>query len=93
MLTGLWRNGGSSDRSSDSSVQVSGLLCEISYPEVFIIRVNWLYLQYNLKTKRMTKVLETGFTIWAISLGVMGAVGIVYAAVQVILGNVQHIVI
>ena len=41
----------------------------------------------------MTKVLETGFTVWAISLGVMGAVGIVYAAVQVILGNTEGIVI
>jgi hypothetical protein len=41
----------------------------------------------------MTKVLETGFTVWAISLGVMGAVGIVYATVQVILGNTTTIVI
>ena len=41
----------------------------------------------------MTMVLETGFTVWAISLGVMGAVGIVYAAVQVVLGNIQHIAI
>ncbi len=41
----------------------------------------------------MTKVLETGFTVWAIGLAVMGAVGIVYAAVQVILGNATGIVI
>jgi hypothetical protein len=72
-------------------------LCEISYPEVFIIGINWLYLLNNLitnlKTKRMTKVLETGFTVWAIGLAVMGVVGIVYAAVQVILGNTTNIVI
>jgi hypothetical protein len=41
----------------------------------------------------MTKVLETGFTVWAISLGVMGAVGIVYAAVQVVIGNTGGLVI
>jgi hypothetical protein len=41
----------------------------------------------------MTKVLETGFTVWAISLAVMGVVGIVYATVQVILGNTTTIVI
>ena len=41
----------------------------------------------------MTKVLEVGFSVWAISLGVMGAVGIVYATVQVVLGNIQSIVI
>jgi len=41
----------------------------------------------------MTRVLETGFRVWAISLGVMGTVGIVYAMVQVALGNIQHIVI
>jgi len=41
----------------------------------------------------MTKVLETGFTVWAISLGVMGMVGVVYAAVQVALGNTTGIVI
>ena len=41
----------------------------------------------------MTKVWETGFTVWAISLGVMAVVGVVYAWVQVILGNGQSIVI
>ena len=41
----------------------------------------------------MTKVLEVGFSVWAISLGTMGVVGIVYAFVQVVLGNIQSIVI
>ena len=41
----------------------------------------------------MTNRLEIVFTVWAISLGVMGAVGVVYVAVQVALGNIQHIVI
>jgi hypothetical protein len=41
----------------------------------------------------MTKAVEVGFTVWAISLGVFAAVGVVYAAVQVALGNIQHIVI
>jgi hypothetical protein len=72
-------------------------LCETNGPEVFIIGLNWLYLLYNLitnlKTKRMTKVLETGFTVWAIGLGVMGAIGIVYAAVQVVIGNTGGLVI
>jgi hypothetical protein len=54
---------------------------------------NWLYLLYNLKTKNMTKAVEVGFTVWAISLAVFAGVGVVYAAVQVALGNIQHIVI
>ena len=41
----------------------------------------------------MTNRLEVLFTVWAIGLGVMGAVGIVYATVQVVLGNTQSIVI
>lgn len=41
----------------------------------------------------MTKVLEVGFSVWAISLGAMGVVGIVYAFVQVVLGNTSAIVI
>jgi hypothetical protein len=41
----------------------------------------------------MSKAVEVGFRVWAISLGVMGMVGIVYAAVQVILGNTTNIVI
>ena len=41
----------------------------------------------------MKKVLEVGFSVWALSLGVLGAVAIVYAVVQVILGNTQTIVI
>lgn len=35
----------------------------------------------------MTKVLETGFMVWAISLGVMMVVGIAYAVLQVVAGN------
>ena len=41
----------------------------------------------------MTGRLEVLFTVWAISLGAMGVVGIVYAWVQVVLGNTQSIVI
>jgi hypothetical protein len=41
----------------------------------------------------MSKMVEVGFTVWAISLGVFAGVGVVYAAVQVALGNIQHIVI
>ena len=41
----------------------------------------------------MTKVLEVGFSVWAIGLGVMGVVAIVYAAVQVAVGNTGGLVI
>jgi hypothetical protein len=41
----------------------------------------------------MTRVLETGFRVWAIGLGVMGIVGIVYAMVQVVIGNTGGLVI
>lgn len=41
----------------------------------------------------MTNRLEVLFTIWAISLGAMGVVGIAYAFIQVVLGNTQSIVI
>jgi hypothetical protein len=41
----------------------------------------------------MTNRLEWVFTVWALSLAVMAVVGVVYAAVQVALGNVEGIVI
>ena len=41
----------------------------------------------------MTKAVEVGFTVWAIGLAVFVVVGVVYAAVQVALGNIQHIAI
>ena len=50
-------------------------------------------LLYNLKTKNMTNRLEIVFTVWAASLGVFAAVGIVYAAIQVVIGNTGGLVI
>jgi hypothetical protein len=35
----------------------------------------------------MTKVLETGFKVWAIGIGAIAIVGFVYAIVQLVTGN------